>query len=238
MIAAGLVAIAIGTLLLRSYGPRARVGRLLAVTPAVGVDAARALAVAGRRSYVRVDGRLDADDEFPDENERPLVFRRRRLETRRDRDWRLLDERLELVPFRIREGVHQIDIDAGALDVGLVTLVRESVGTAEEAGEALKPDVRTALAPGAVVRLRIEQLSSVDHATVLGTPIVTPDGRVEITAGTGRPLVVSTLERDEAMRVLADGGRARPVAAAVTLVGGLLGLFVGLGWALATGGFG
>ncbi len=59
-----------------------------------------------------------------------------------------------------------------------------------------------------------------------------------ITAGTGRPLVVSTLERDEAMRVLADGGRARPVAAAVALAGGLLGLFVGLGWALATGGLG
>jgi hypothetical protein len=238
VIAAGLVAIAIGTLLLRSYGPRVRVGRLLAVTPLVRVGAARAIAAAGHRRYVRVDGRLDADDEFPDENERPLVFRRRRLETRRGRDWRLLDERLESVPFRIGEGLDQIDIDAGALDVGLVTLVRESVGTAEEAGAALTQDVRASLAPGAVVRLRIEQLSSVDHATVLGMPIVTPDGRVAITAGTGRPLVVSTLERDEAMRVLAEGGRARPVAAAVALAGGLAGLLVGMAWALAAGGLG
>jgi hypothetical protein len=238
VIAVGLVAIAVGTLLLRSYGPRMRVGRLLAVTPSVGIAAARALAAAGHRRYVQVDGRLDADDEFPDENERPLVFRRRRLETRRGRDWRLLDERLESVPFRLGEGLEQIDVDAGALDVGLVTLVRESVGTVEEAGGALEPAVRAGLAPGAVVRLRIEQLSSVEHATVLSVPVMTPDGRVVLTAGTGRPLVVSTLERDEAMRVLAEGGRARPVAAAVALVGGLLGLAGGLAWALLAGGLG
>jgi hypothetical protein len=89
-----------------------------------------------------------------------------------------------------------------------------------------------------VVRLRIEQLSSVEHATVLGVPVMTPDGRVVLTAGTGRPLVVSTLERDEAMRVLAEGGRARPVAAAVALAGGLLGLATGLAWALLAGGLG
>ena len=234
-IAAGLAAIAAGTLLLRTYGPRMRVGRLLAVTPSVGIDEARALAGAGVRRYVRVDGRLDADDDFPDENERPLVFRRRRLETRRGRGWLLLEERLESVPFRVGAGLEAVDVDAGALDVGLVTLVRESVGTAAEAAGALEPEARARLTGGAVVRLRVEQLSSVEHATVLGVPVATPDGRVAITAGTGRPLVVCTLERDEAMRVLAEGGRARPVAAALALGGGLLGLAIGMAWALLAG---
>lgn len=238
VIVAGLAAIAVGTLLLRTYGPRLRVGRLLAVTPSASIDEARGLAAAGVRRYVRVDGRLDADDEFPDENERPLVFRRRRLETRRGRGWRLLEERLEMVPFRVRAGLEEIDVDAGVLDVGLVTLVRESVGTAAEAAAALDPGVRAGLPAGAVVRLRIEQLSSVEQATVLGMPAATPDGRVAITAGTGRPLVVCTLERDEAMRVLAEGGRGRPLAAAVALGGGLLGLAVGLAWALLAGGLG
>jgi len=236
VIAAGLATIVAGTLLLRTYGPRMRVGRLLAVTPSVGIDEARALAAAGVRRYVRVDGRLDADDDFPDENERPLVFRRRRLETRRGRGWQLLEERLETVPFRVGVGLEEIDVDAEALDVGLVTLVRESVGTAADAAAALEPEARAGLAGSAVVRLRIEQLSSVEHATVLGMPVATPDGRVAITAGTGRPLVVSTLERDEAMRVLAEGGRARPVAAAVALGGGLLGLAIGMAWALLAGG--
>ncbi len=237
VIAAGLGAIAVGTLLLRTYGPRMRVGRLLAVTPSVGIEEARGLAIAGVRRYVRVMGRLDADDEFADENERPLVFRRRRLETRRGRAWHTLDERRESVPFRVGEGLAEIDVDAGALDVGLVTLVRESVGTVEEAGEALEPRARAELTPSAIVRLRIEQLSSVEHATVLGVPVATPGGRVAMTAGTGRPLVVCTLERDEAMRVLGEGGRARPVAAALALVGGLLGLAIGLAWALLVGGF-
>jgi len=236
--AAGLASIAIGTLLLRSYGPRVRVGRLLAVTPSVSVGQAREMAIAGIRSYVRVHGRLDADDEFPDENHRPLVFRRRRLETRRGRAWHVLDEHVESVPFRIGEGLEEIEVDLGALDVGLVTLVRESVGTVEEAGGALDPGVRASLPPSAIVRLRIEQLSSVEQATVLGMPLALPDGRVAISAGTGRPLVVCTLARDEAMRVLAGGERARPAAAAVALAGGLLGLALGLAWALLADGLG
>ena len=224
VIVAGLAAIAVGTLLLRTYGPRLRVGRLLAVTPSASIDEARGLAANGVRRYVRVDGRLDADDEFPDENERPLVFRRRRLETRGSRGWRLLDEQLETVPFRVGAGLEELDVDGAALDVGLVTLIRESVGTAAEAEKALGPRVSAGLPASAVVRLRIEQLWSVEQAIVLGVPVATPDGRVAMTAGTGRPLVVCTLERDEAMRVLAEGGRARPLAAAVARWGGGRGL--------------
>jgi hypothetical protein len=48
---------------------------------------------------------------------------------------------------------------------------------------------------------------------------------------------VCTLERDEAMRVLAEGGRARPVAAAAALGGGMAALAVGLAWALVAGRF-
>jgi hypothetical protein len=234
VIAAALGAIALGTLLLRTYGARGRVGRLLAVTPSASVDEARALALAGTRRYVRVNGRLDADEDFHDESNRPLVFRRRRLEVRRGRGWRHLDEQVESVPFRLREGLEALDVDAEALDVGLVTLVRESVGTAAEAGDALEPRLRTGLAPDATLRLRIEQLSSVEHATVLGVPVATAGG-VAMTAGTGRPLVVCTLERDEAMRVLAEGGRGRPVAAAVALAGGLVCLAIGRAWALVAG---
>jgi hypothetical protein len=236
VIAAGLVAIAVGSLLLRSYGPRVRVGRLLAVTPLVSIAEARALAARGDRRYVRVDGRLDADEEFADENARPLVLRRRRVESRSGRGWRVLDEQLDRVPFRVRQDLEEIDVDAEALDVGLVTLVRESVGTAAEAAEVLPPALVAGLPPTAPVRLHIEQLSSVEHATLLGVPVASPDGRVMLTAGTGRPLVVSTLERDDAMRVLGEGRRARPVAAAAALGGGLVALAVGLLWALVAGG--
>ncbi len=106
----------------------------------------------------------------------------------------------------------------------------------EDARGSLAPDVLAGLTGQARVRLLIEQLSSVEHATVLGVPVATADGRVALTAGTGRPLVICTLEQDEAMRVLAGGGRARPVAAAAALGGGLLTLTLGLAWALLAGG--
>lgn len=238
VVVAGIVAIAAGTILLRSYGPRVRVGRLLAVTPLVTVGEAREIAASGTRRYVRVDGRLDADADFPDEHERPLVLRRRRLEVRRGSAWALLDEQREAVPFRVREGLDEIDVDEGALDVGLVTLVRESVGTAAEAAAALPGGLPGGLADDTPVRLRIERLSSVEHATVLGVPSLGPGGRPRLGAGTGRPLVVCTLERDEAMRVLAGGERARPLAAAAALVAGLALVGIGLAWALLAGGLG
>ncbi len=231
VIAAGLVAIAIGTVLLRSYGPRARVGRLLVVTPLVTVAEARAIATAGRTSYVRVDGRLDADDEFADEHERPLVYRRRRIEARLAGGWKVLDDRREQVRFRVREGLDEMDVDAEALGDGLVTLVRESSGTAGEVPDLLP----TPLAPSTPVRVRVEQLSSVEHVSVLGVPVRQDGGEPRLTAGSGRPLVVSALDRPEAMRVLAGGNRARPIAAAIALAAGMVLLTAGLGWALAAG---
>jgi hypothetical protein len=231
VIAAGIVAIAIGTLLLQSYGPRVRVGRLLAVTPVVTLAAARDLAASGARRYVRIDGRLDADEEFADEYGRPLVFRRRRVEARLRGGWRILDEQRQVVPFRLREGLDEAGVDAAVLDEGLVTLAKESVGTAAEVADQLA----TRLPPETPVRLRIEQLSSVEHASVLGVPVSGADGTIQLTRGTGRPLVVCTLEREEAMRVLAEGARARPIAAAVALAAGLALLAAGFGWALVTG---
>jgi hypothetical protein len=53
-----------------------------------------------------------------------------------------------------------------------------------------------------------------------------------MTAGLGRPLIVTTLERDEAMRVLAGDAPRRPVVAAVALAIGLIALTIGLAWAL------
>ena len=231
VIAAGIVAIAIGTLFLRSYGPRVRIGRLLAVTPSVTLAEARDVAASGARRYVRVEGRLDADEEFPDEHGRPLVLRRRRIEARLRGGWSILDEQIQAVPFRLREGLDELGVDATSLDEGLVTLAKESIGTAAEVADRLP----ARLPPKTPVRLRIEQLSSVEHAAVLGMPAVGADGSVLMTRGMGRPLVVCTLERDEAMRVLADGRRARPIAAAIALAAGLALMVAGFGWALAAG---
>lgn len=232
VVALGLAAIATGTLLLRTYGPRTRVGRLLGVTPRVSIAAARELAATGRGRYLRVEGRLDADDELADEGSRPLVFRRARLEARVGSRWRTLSDERRSVPFVVREGLDAIAIDADALDAGVVVIPRVSEGTAGEVPGRLRAELPT----DTPVRLVVETLSSIDHATVLGLPIAARGGEPRIGAGGGRPLVVSTVADPEAMRILAGGDRRRPVVAAAAFFAGLILLAVGLGWALLAGG--
>ena len=99
---AGLVALVAGVFVLRTYGPRYRVGRLLAATRRVSIGEARELA-AGPARYVRISGRIDAEDEFEDDAHRPLVFRRTRLQLRTDGRWVAFEDGRERVPFAVRD---------------------------------------------------------------------------------------------------------------------------------------
>ena len=219
---AGLVALAAGAAVLRTFGPRYRVGRLLSTTPRVSVAEALDLA-AGDPRYVAVRGRVDADAPFEDDAHRPLVFRRTRLEHRAGREWLALEDRREAVPFQVREGLDAIDVDPDALDTGLIVVNRESVGTVADVPDRV-PGELPAATP---VRMRVEQVSAVDHAIVVGVPQPGPDGP-RLSAGLGRPLILTTLEPPEAIRLLADGRTRRPLAAAVLLAMGLVFVTIGL----------
>jgi hypothetical protein len=228
LVAAGVLAVAAGAAILQTFGPRFRVGRLLASTPSVELGEALAIAASGRPRYVRVAGRIDAEDEFEDVNHRPLVFRRTRLEARRGRRWVAFEDSRESVPFEIRDGALGIAIDTDAIDTGLVVVRRESIGAAADLADRAPSDME----PDTSVRAIVEQLSSVDHATVLGVP-VTGSGeadRPRFTAGLGRPLVLTTLAPDEAIRVLAQGSSRPRIAAALFAVGAVL-VVAGLAWA-------
>jgi hypothetical protein len=228
LVALGVVAVAGGAAILQSFGPRFRVGRLLASTPSVAVAEAVAIAAGDRRRYIRLAGRIDAEDEFEDVNHRPLVFRRTRLEARRGGRWVTFEDSRETVPFEIREGAAGIAIDAGAIDTGLVVVRRESIGAAAD----LAHRAPSGMPPETLVRAIVEQLSSVDHATAVGVPLpgLADGDPPRLSAGLGRPLIVTTLAPDEAMRVLAEGSNRPRIAAACLVVGAIL-LVVGLAWA-------
>jgi hypothetical protein len=202
------------------------VGRLLAATPKVALDEAIRIARAGEQRYVRVDGRLDSEQDFPDEHHRPLVYRRRRIQLRRALRWQTIEDHLEAVPFEVREGLTGIAIDQAALGDGLVVLPRESTGTAGEVPDQMPPGTK----PDTPARLRIDQISSVEHAVVLGMPARTADG-VQLTSGLRRPLVLTTLEVPEAMRIL-GGGRSRPLAVIGLFAAGAALIIIALLWAL------
>jgi hypothetical protein len=223
----GLVALVAGVLILRTYGPRYRVGRLLGATPTVSIAEARDLA-SGPPRYVKVSGRVDAETEFLDDAHRPLVFRRTRLQARQGGDWVSFEDGRERVPFEVRDGLESIAINDDDLDEGLVVIPRESVGTAQDVADRVPPGT----APDTPIRLRIEQVSSVEHAIVVGVPTLDEGGAPWLAAGLGRPLVLTTLEQAEAMRILTEGDRRRPLAAAMCLAGGFVLVTIGLALAL------
>lgn len=224
----GLAALATAYLVLRSFGPRYRVGRLLATTPRVSVAEALALARDGRRVYVRVDGRIDSESEFEGPAHEPLVLRLTRFQDRLGGRWRTYELGREVVPFVVNEGLASIAVDGEQIDAGLVVVPRVAAGTAAEAGDRGPAGAE----PDRPVRAVVEQVTSVDHATVLGVPGAGTDGPW-LTAGLGRPLVLSTLATPEAMRVLAEGSSARPrVAAALLAIGAALLVIAAAWWLL------
>jgi hypothetical protein len=250
--AAGLVALVAGGMVLRSFGGAYRIGRLLATAPAVTVAEANAIAAEGRTAYVRIAGRIDADDEFEDADHRPLVFRRVRLEARAGRSWRPFEDHRQAVPFTVNEGLDTIAVDVDALDAGLIVVPRESVGTAADMPDRV-PDRHPADTP---VRARIEQISSVEHAIVVGYPVAVDGGTMNaadataavseaagdapgaitarMTAGRGRPLILTVLEPAEAMRILAGGDAGRTRLAAGLLGAGAILIVGALAWAGVT----
>ena len=194
-------------------------GRLLAATPSVTVAEAVALA-AGPPRYVAVRGRIDAEDDFEDDAHRPLVLRRTRLELRDGRAWTTVDEHAR--PSRSRS------TRASTRSPSTTTPSTPGSSSCRASRSAPPPTSSIACPPGRrrdrPLRLRVEQVSSVEHAIVLGVPVAEPDGSRAADRRLGRPLVLTTLEHDEAMRVL-TGRRppARPPrAAAVALGAGLV----------------
>ena len=225
LVLAGVVALGAGWCLLRSMGPRARVGRILAATPLVEVGTAVELAGAGEPRYVGVGGRLDADEPWEDEGGRPLVFRRSTLERRDGDGWVSFETQRRVVPFEVSGALDRIAVDGDALDDGLIVVTRESTGTAAEI-----PDrVPAGTPPETPIRLRVDLLSAVDHAVVLGVPTMSGTGPI-LRAGLGRPLILTTLEPAEAMRVLAEGRQNTTRLISALLGGGGVAVVIGLAW--------
>jgi hypothetical protein len=228
LLIAGVVLVVVAVLLLRNVGPAYRIGRTLSAAPelplAEVVQLAHAAGVGpaagGSPRYIRTHARISSEEEFPDENDRPLVYRRQRLQRRDGRAWATLDDDRVAVPFGLEDRETFLAVDIDTLGDGLVVVPRESVGVASDLPSTMIP-AGVVLSPDTPVRIRIDQLSAIERATVAGMPTLGPTGEPTITAGGGRPLIVTSLAPDEAMRVLGSERRGTVQAAAGLLVVGL-----------------
>jgi len=240
----GAALIAVGLLLSRRADVRTRAGQLLAgLSPITPTEALRLAALRGDSApYLAIKGSVDASEIFEDEHHRPLVFRRERVSIADDQGWRVIDVAERSLPFVISDPSSAIRIATADLADGLVVVERRWEGSVAElhaAGrEYQSPETAALVAaiaasdPSRQARVGLEQISNLDRATAAGQLV---DG--ELRAGAGRPLVVTTLERADALRLLGGEGRGRLASSTVALALlalGLLLLIGGIALALAS----
>jgi len=232
----GAVLMVVGLLLSRRTDVRTRAGQLLAgLSPISPTEALRLAALRGESApYLAIKGSIDAPEIFEDEHHRPLVFRRERVSIADDQGWRVIDDAVRSLPFVISDASSAINIVTADLADGLVVVERRWEGSVAElhaAGrEYQSPETAGLVAAIAAsdstrgARVGLEQISNLDRATAAGQLV---DG--ELRAGAGRPLVVTTLERAEALRLLGGEGRGRLASSTLALALLALGLLLLLG---------
>ena len=240
----GAALIVIGLLLSRRTNVRTRAGQLLAgLSPITPTEALRLAALRGDSApYLAIKGSVDASEIFEDEHHRPLVFRRERVSIADEQGWRVIDVAERSLPFVISDPSSAIRIATADLADGLVVVERRWEGSVAElhaaAREYQSPETAALVAaiaasdPSRHARVGLEQISNLDRATAAGQLV---DG--ELRAGAGRPLVVTTLERADALRLLGGEGRGRLASSTVALALlalGLLLLIGGIALALAS----
>jgi len=240
----GAALIVAGLLLSRRTDVRTRAGQLLAgLSPISPTEALRLVALRGESApYLAIKGSIDAPEIFEDEHHRPLVYRRERVSIADERGWRVIDDAVRSLPVVLSDASSAITIATADLADGLVVVERRWEGSVAElhaAGREYQSADTAALVaalaasdPSRQARVGLEQISNLDRATAAGQLV---DG--ELRAGAGRPLVVTTLDRAEALRLLGGEGRGRLASSTLALALlalGLLLLIGGIALALAS----
>ena len=180
----------------------------------------------GRHPLVAVTGRIDAEEHSRTPH-RPLVFRRTRFETLARRVEDDIQDSRESVPFEIYDGLDPIAVDADGDGR------RASSCSARVRGHRRRragSDPRGHPAPGRRGCDCGSSSGAADHAIACGVPSPDGDRGTVLRAGLGRPLIVTTLEPAEAMRLLAVGHRDTTRLVAALFGIGLVALVVGAGW--------
>jgi hypothetical protein len=232
----GAALLVIGLLLSRRTDARTRAGQLLAgLSPISPTEALKLAALRGESApYLAIKGSIDAPEIFEDEHHRPLVFRRERVSIADEGGWRVIDTAERSLPFVVSDPSNSISIATADLADGLVVVERRWEGSVGELHAAereyQRPETAALVAalatsdPTRGARVGLEQISNLDRATAAGQLV---DG--ELRAGAGRPLVVTTLERADALRLLGGEARGRLVSSTLALALLAIGLLLLLG---------
>ena len=229
LLALGVGLIALSVWASRRGGTRARSARLMAGLAPVTPEEAL---LVGEDRYLAVQGSIDAAEAFDDENHRPLVYRRERVLVREGDTWRELERAVRSVQFFVASSSASIEVDAEMLGDGLVVIERQWEGSVAElvaSGRTFKEAATSTLvaelaasAPALPARVVLEQISTLDRGTVVG---LLRNGKLTA-GGSGQPLVLTTLDRRDALRILGSEARGSLAVSLLTLAALVAGVLI------------
>lgn len=227
LLALGVGLIGLSVWASRRGGTRARSARLMAGLAPIAAEEAL---LVGENRYLAVQGSFDATEAFDDENHRPLVYRRERVLVREGDTWRELERAVRRVQFFVTGSSASIEVDADSLGDGLVVIERQWEGSVAElaaSGRTFKDAATSSLvaelaasAPALTARVVLEQISTLDRGTVVG---LLRNGKLTA-GGAGQPLVLTTLDRRDALRILGSEARGSLAGSLLTLTALLAGV--------------
>ena len=241
LVVGGLIAV-LGAGLVRTSGANTGAGRRLSGAPRVALGDLIERAERGQlpRTPVRIEGRVRCANPLTGEGGDPLALVHRDVEVQdANGQWRTVERLRDARIIDLWERSASVQLDLTRVAEPLIAIPRVWEGSPNELDAGLQPALARLAADGRpprAARSTTRQVMLVDHLIVLVDPGRDPDGRLRLDAPRGGYLV-STVELDVAMRLLAGPNRTRMLTGfGVALVGVALvvGAAIALGLTLAT----
>jgi hypothetical protein len=238
----GGLAVALGAILVRSSGADTGAGRRLAGAPGIALRdlVERAERDQLPRTPVRIEGRVRCGNPLTGENGDPLALVHRDVEVQdAGGRWRPVERLRDARVIDLWERSASVQLDLTQIAEPLIAIPRVWEGAPAEIGPSLQPAVARIAAEGGTpraARSTTRQVMLVDHLIVLVDTARDAAGHLRLEPPPGGYLV-STVELDVAMRLLAGPNRSRMLAGfGVVAAGAILVLLaaIALGVTLAT----
>lgn len=237
---AGGLAIAGGAWLIRTSGARTGMGRRLAAAPTIPLAELNQLATANAlpTEPIRIEGRVRCANpiETP-EGDRLAVLHRDVDVAMPDGRWRTIEHERDARSIDLWERASSVRLDLSNAAEPLITIPHVWEGIPDELPASYRPAVERLVSesgPPTAARATTREISLVDQLIVLAIARRDAGGGLELAPPDGG-FVVSTVDLDVAMRLLAGPRRSRMLTGyalsalgAVAVVVGLVGLAVAL----------
>ncbi len=232
----GAVLVALGLAALRGSGAQFGLGRRLAGARGMTVGEVLALDELPPRP-VRVTGRVRCPDPMVTDRDDRLVAVHRDVDVRLPRGgWRTVERLRETRAFDLWDHDGSLPLDPSQAAEPLVTIPHVWQGQPDQLEGPHAASVARLAAEGrepVEARATTRMVSVVDRLLILASVERDAAGQVRLAPPMGG-YVISTLELDDALRLLGGRRRGLLAVAAVAVAGGLLLVTVGIIFALAT----